>query len=1357
MGNKKYYLGLDIGTDSVGYAVTDENYKPIKFKGEPMLGVHLFDSAQTAAERRSFRTARRRLNRKQQRITILNEIFAKEIGKIDSRFFIRLKESGLHRDDASDINDEHIYFVGEDYSDKDYYKQYPTIHHLISELMYSDKSFDIRLVYIACAWLIGHRGHFLNEVDKDNIDGVLDFSFVYRDFTEYLAENDIADWSVSDENSFSEILRRKMNISVKEKELYTCFVDGKKPKNTRITAMVNLLCGGKKELKVLFDNEEYAELENKSVSLGMADDDFAAVISQIGDDGELLKKLKAIYDWSLLKGILSEHKCMSQAKVAIYEQHKKDLKALKYIIRTYVPEKYEDVFKRADGKVNNYVSYIYNVKSYNILENSVIPDKFRCKKEEFCDYLKSILKNIKVEEKDYAVFSDIITRVSDGSFMPKQRDVNNRVIPYQLYWYELNRILKNASEYLPFLTEKDKDGISNSEKILSVFTFRVPYFVGPLKNGWAVRKEGRIYPWNFENMVDLEASEDAFIKILTNNCTYIPGESVLPKNSLLYCKFSVLNEINSIKINSLEIPVEVKQGIYNEVFLNKKNKKVTLKKIKGYLEAINMLGEGDILSGIDETVKSSLKSLIEFDRLITSGILKKEQVERIIEKATYTENNLRLKKWLRTEFSFLPDEDINYISRLKYSDFGRLSSYLLEEIPVTDLQTGEVNTVIGWMWEYNFNFMQLMSQRFDLSAKIEKINREYYSSHPLTLSQRLDEMHISNSVKRPVIRALDIISDIEKVMGCAPKKVFVEMARGATAQQKNKRTDSRKTQLLNLYSKIRDADVKEMNRQLDELGEFADNVLQSDKVFLYFLQLGKCAYTGKTIENFNQLRDGTFNIEHIYPRAFIKDDSVLNNKVLVDSVVNGGKTDTYPITSDIRRNMTGFWKKLKDNGLMTEEKYRRLVRNTPFTSEERWNFINRQLVETRQSTKVLATLLKDRFGENTDIVYVKAGLVSELRHEVLRIEKTRAVNDLHHAKDAYLNIVAGNVYNTKFTKNWFINRKDDNYSIKAQTVFSNPLKEANWFGGESIDFVRRTVNKNAIHCTRYAYCKKGGLFDQMPVKARQGLVPRKDGLSTEKYGGYNKSSVSFFILVSFNDAKKKDVMFMPVELRISERFRNDEAFAGEYAKNKLEAILGKPVAEIGFPLKLRPIKINTVISLDGLLYNLRASNSGGKLLSCSLLTSNILSAEMEQYSKKLDSFNEKQKKNTSIKYDEKFDGISKEKNLELYDIFVHKLQNTFFSAIPANPIETLKNNRESFNELDMFRQVTALLSIISILKTGRSGSCDLKIINGVPNAANIRINALLRTLAKNYKDVRIVDVSASGLFENKTNNLLELL
>ncbi len=44
MKNKKYYLGLDIGSDSVGYAVTDEEYNLLKLHGEPAWGATLFDA-----------------------------------------------------------------------------------------------------------------------------------------------------------------------------------------------------------------------------------------------------------------------------------------------------------------------------------------------------------------------------------------------------------------------------------------------------------------------------------------------------------------------------------------------------------------------------------------------------------------------------------------------------------------------------------------------------------------------------------------------------------------------------------------------------------------------------------------------------------------------------------------------------------------------------------------------------------------------------------------------------------------------------------------------------------------------------------------------------------------------------------------------------------------------------------------------------------------------------------------------------------------------------------------------------------------------------------------------------------------
>ncbi|MCI6655816.1 MAG: hypothetical protein MSH21_11305, partial [Clostridium sp.] len=83
---QKYYVGLDMGTASVGWAVTDDKYNIIKKHGKALWGVRLFKTADTAEGRRTFRAARRRTQRKKQRIELLQEIFSDEISKIDIGF-----------------------------------------------------------------------------------------------------------------------------------------------------------------------------------------------------------------------------------------------------------------------------------------------------------------------------------------------------------------------------------------------------------------------------------------------------------------------------------------------------------------------------------------------------------------------------------------------------------------------------------------------------------------------------------------------------------------------------------------------------------------------------------------------------------------------------------------------------------------------------------------------------------------------------------------------------------------------------------------------------------------------------------------------------------------------------------------------------------------------------------------------------------------------------------------------------------------------------------------------------------------------------------------------------------------------
>ncbi len=1361
--NKNYYLSLDIGTDSVGYAATDENYNLLKFHGEPVWGATVFDAASLNTDRRTFRTARRRLDRRQQRIDLLQELFAKEIGKIDPRFFIRLKESTLWPEDK---NEKFTLFNDNGFTDKEYHKQYHTIHHLIDDLMKSSEPHDVRLVYLACAWLVAHRGHFLQNISVEKLSDIKDFDRIYENFIAYFDSKGFDQpWSKDsvDTTKLAEILKKDSGVTQKYKALCELIYNGKPPKDISDEfpfskeGILKLLAGGTCKLSDLFGNDDYDELENKSVSLGMDEEKFEQTASEIGDDYDLIAAMRPIYDWARLIDILAGEKTISKAKIETYKTHKKDLAFLKHVVRTYVPEKYNEVFRRTDK--DNYAAYSHHTDEPHA-------GKWRKNKEEFSKFILGIIKEIEPDADDKIRFEDMKKRLEIRKFMPKQKDGDNCVIPHQLYFHELKEILRNVSKYLPFLNEKDEDGISVKEKIEDIFLFKIPYFVGPLNErsnkAWLERHKNmekeKIYPWNFEKIVNLEASEEAFIQKLTNKCSYIPREDVLPKDSLFYHKFEVLNEINNLKIDGEKISVELKQRIYNEIFMI--NKKVTRKKIEQFLikEGFIEKGREAALTGIDITIKSDLIPQHAFKRLMDSGVLTENEVEEIIKRSTYAEDKSRLSKWLEKEFSKINDEDRKYICNIKIKDFGRLSRKFLCELQGINKETEEPCTILGALWNTNCNLMEILANdRFTFTEEIEKLRKTYYSEHgDLKLEDRLDEMYISNAVKRPIYRALDIVSEITKAFG-KPTKIFIEMARGGSKDKKRERTKSRKDQILELYDKFKNEDVVHLRKQLEEMGVSADNKLQRDKLFLYFMQMGKCMYTGKPIDLAN-LGSKLYDIDHIYPQSYVKDDSIINNKVLVLSKVNGDKNNDYPIDESIRKNQREFWEHLQKNGLLSDEKFQRLTRSTPFTEDEKLGFINRQLTETSQSTKAVATLLKEKF-QNTEIVYCKAGLTSEFRQE-FGILKSRLFNDLHHAVDAYLNIVTGNVYHTKFTKNFNVNTR---YSIKIKTLFEpkEPFKyngKVVW-SKEMLTKVKETAVQNTAHFTQFAFFRKSGekkgLFDQQLYPKEKGLVPRKKNLPTEKYGGYDGATIMFFIPVKYKIGKKQDIMIMSVELLHGKHFLEDRDFAQQYSFSRLEQTLGKKVDEVSFPLGMRPWKVNTVLSLDGFKICIAGSAGSGKCLIAQPIMQFSADKSWQFYLKKLEMFDEKCSKNKNYIYSEEFDKISAGKNIELYDLYIKKLKSSIYSKRINPPTETLEKGREKFISLDIKNQVKTLLNIHQVFGRMNRG-CDLKEIGGSPNTTATKSFSSNLSNWK-YKEVRIIDSSASGLWEKKSENLLDLL
>lgn len=559
----KYYLGLDMGTNSVGWAVTDPNYNLLKAKGKDLWGIREFNEASTAVERRTHRISRRRRQREQVRIGLLKDYFHDAIGEVDPDFFQRLANSKYHLEDKdTEVRYKNNVFNDDDYTDKDYFDQYPTIYHLRKELIESTDKHDVRLVFLALLNMFKHRGHFLNSglgenSGENNINNAyLELTNLLSEFTQYNLNETIDGKKIEDLLS-----RRDMSRTRKAEGLAEIL--GVDYKNKPYKELIRGLCGLKFNACAIFPEIQSDEVPKLDICLSEAsfDEKSDEIANILGEDYfEIIMAMKDIYDIGSLAGIMKGHNYLSQARVTSYEKHKEDLRLLKNVIRKYCSkEDYDNFFNsEADG---SYASY---VGSYNSKTKQRRVGNKRSS-EELYKAIKKLLKNVPAEDADV---QRILMSIENETFLPKQLTASNGVIPNQVHAKEIKKILSNAESYLPFLREKDETGLSVSEKIMKLFSFQIPYYVGPTTeksskdggNGWVVRKEeGQVLPWNIDEKIDMKATSEAFISRMVRRCTYISGEPVLPKSSLEYQSFCVLNEINNIKIDGERISVELKQ------------------------------------------------------------------------------------------------------------------------------------------------------------------------------------------------------------------------------------------------------------------------------------------------------------------------------------------------------------------------------------------------------------------------------------------------------------------------------------------------------------------------------------------------------------------------------------------------------------------------------------------------------------------------------------------------------------------------------------------------------------------------------------------------------------------------------
>lgn len=1383
-----YNIGLDMGTGSVGWAVTDAQGKLLHFKKQPTWGSRLFDSAQPASEARVHRGQRRRYVRRRWRLDLLQKLFEPAMSEVDPGFFMRLNQSRTIEGDP---------IFTKDFTKADYYDRFPTIYHLRAYLMDTDEQADLRLVYLAIHNIVKHRGNFLRQGEKltaktaktsdalKNLNGALKAWCESREY----------EFAKIDEPSVAKILAdERSSRSQKAKDIQALVkVDtadaaaNKKLAKALSNAVVGLQC----EFKDVF-----GDFECEATKLALSDDEkLEALQAACPDDCvELLEATCGVYSAYVLQGLLSyaEGQTISVNMIEKYNCYANDLDRLKTLVREYAPGSYESFFRGATYHDSNSddPSRDYDVSK---AQGYTAYDLHKLSYDDFAKSVKKLFAGTGAEtDERYIAMMDAFDK---QRFLRRLKTSDNGAIYYQLHLEELQAILKNQGRFYPFLKDE-------AAKIESLVTFRIPYYVGPLtpknaaqdKHGnhrfqWSERKPGMedatITPWNWDTVIDKNKSAENFIMRMTGDCTYLAGEKVLPKQSLLYEEFCVLNELNGVRWSEdgddwQRLDAAQREGIVHELF--HKKRRVTYKMIADRLvkegDATNPVvrgGQGE--SGLESKMGSYIffaKDIFGVDELSRAEY---PVIEKIILWNTLFEDRSILKEKLQDEFGpsgngMLDAEQIKKICKKRLTGWGRLSEKFLTGIRI-DTQAGRSMGIIDVLREGNPSserrlgetmvMMEILHDNtLGFQEKVDEHNRKYYAENEKSLG--VNELPGSPAIRRSLNQAIRIVDEIAKIAGHAPANVFVEVTRDEDEKKKGKRTTKR-------WDAIEDA-LKAFKTEggdlavMDDFKELkAANVDLDERLTLYLMQNGKCLYSGRAID-LNKLMAGSgeYEVDHIIPRAYIKDDS-LENKALVYREENQHKTDQLLIDKSIRWKMGETWKQLHQAKLIGDKKYRNLLRSS-INENAMKGFVARQLVETSQMVKMAQALLEARYAdEGTKIVPVKASVSHNLR-EAAGLVKCREANEFHHAHDAYLACRLGlfiqmrhpGMYENPigyshvikkyvreqselfkkthrmpgsagFVVNSFMTA---GFDPETGEVFDDAWTEDDevkryrgkylpdgWNAAAEVEGIRRALNYRQCYISRMPYVDTGAYWNANPISKRKApKIEIKKGLDPVLYGGYDSKSAAYFFIYEVRDKKTKPVLKM--------------AMMPVYKMKELES---DPVAFEDYCRELvsGTSCVFTRIVVPRLLKWQLVEIAGSRL---------CVNAEEEMKSASQLAFSQEELLKISRVCREGF--FDADTNLFVYRAVARSLEKSECPMLASDL--GLKDKYEAFSALGVAQQKDLLIKLIRLcVGNKKSVPIDIKALGGGKAAGRLR-----PARNKVPEGLVIIDQSVTGMFERRT-------
>lgn len=1304
---KKYHIGLDIGTSSVGFAAKYDDGSLVHVKGKNVIGARLFNEGQTAEERRTYRTARRRYSRRRWRLNLLNQIFKDPLDAVDTTFIKRLKESSLSN------QDQNKKYFGELLFPKDNDKRFhtnniqenkrgnATIFHLRDRLMKSNAKADIREIYLAFHSMVKNRGNFLDNTpassfevsDMHLVDVLHNINNLYEQMNSSFSLNTLDAEKIEAillDNKVRNIDKRTTLINLLQTK------ESNKEFKSIITEIVKLILGyNSKKINIILGLED---LENNELCLSNAnsDDQINAIFSETNEiQQNIINEIKTLYSRSKLNQIIPNGKTYSESMIDKYNLHHDQLRSLKLNILDHLDfdknrknnlkiayaayvgnldkenfssedlKSFMNSVNNKDGKsamkkvINGHKKKITQSDLFNIFHDllgnpeltdtlsnllSSVPMALKDFENETKELMKNdnysiVQKDIKSlkkgKKKDDLIVRDDIQQILNnnplkdlfnhetikkeiikinqsiqlGNYLPKLRTSDNASIPHQINQNEMDQIIEKQKQYYPWLAELNPN--SNRKNIAKykldeLIAFRIPYYVGPMITSddqqnssnanfaWMKRKaSGVITPWNFEDKVDVKSTATEFIKRMTVKDTYLINEDVLPDNSLLYQEFKVLNELNIVKANGKHLTVEQKQSAFNDLF--KKQKTVTAKKLSNYL-ANDYVTPPEITGLSDkEKFNNNYGSYIDMKKIFGDKIddlSLRDDFEKMIEWSTIFEDRDILRLQLK-DVNWLNKNQINQLISKRYSGWGRLSKRLL-----TGLLNDNGERIIDVLWNTPANFMQAVNNP-DIKTQIAKINSKQVNN--LGMETILDNAYTSPQNKKAIRQTIKVVNDIQRAMkGQAPTSISIEFTR--KPESNSDITKSRGKQVEKIYKELSDNISKDLKNELK-----TNKKNLSDKLYLYFMQKGQDIYTGESIDIDNLIN---YDIDHIIPRSYMKDDS-LNNRVLTNHQTNDDKGDKTPLDglSSINiNNRIPEWKQLLKQGLISVRKFRNLTTKIDSISKYAKNgFVHRQLVETSQVIKLVANILNNKYqNSDTNIIEVKAYMNTQLR-ETFDLFKSRELNDYHHALDAYLTTFVGTYLYDRYPKlrHYFVygnfKKIDDSKTINHLKTFNflrditSPSKEHedkifDKASGElilnrkkAINRIKQIYNYKYMLVTHEVFTRKNALYNQSiyPAKnVKKSFINIKNDKPVELYGGHTGNNNAYMALVKIIGKKENEYKLVGVPIRFLSDLNRAKKDDMNVYQNKLHEMISAQLPNKQFKVLLDKVMYRQLI-VDG--------------------------------------------------------------------------------------------------------------------------------------------------------------------------------